>query len=146
MDWEHITHFKPSEFPSQKEIDLTEPRLFKTLDGFRVDLGYPIYPSPVKGALAREYGSKTSRHYAIGRLSTAVDIFPDCSVYHAFIIATQYFGGVGVYFDTHFKGRKWIMLHVDLRQTKTHWYRDDHIYHTLNTEKDYNKLFKRLKQ
>ena len=144
MDWNKITHFKPSEFPSQEEIDLTDPRLFKTLNKFRTDLNYPVYPSSDKGALARKYGKATSKHYAIGKLSTAVDFFPDCDIKRALFVTVHYFGGVGLYFDTHFKHRKWVMLHGDLRQNQVIWWREDGIYHTLNTNDDYNQLISKL--
>ena len=140
MDWKNITKFEPKEFPSQKEIDLTDPRLFRTLEDFRLDLNYSVYPSPEKGALAREYGSTTSRHYAVGKLSTAIDFFPDCDILRALFTAVHYFGGVGVYFDTHFKRRKWVMLHGDLRLNTKLWYRLDGKYHTINTDADYYTL------
>ena len=95
--FDNLKRFKAEEFPSQKEIDMTDLRLFKTLDEFAIDLGYPVYPSRAKGALARDYGSSGSQHYAIGRLSTACDFFPDCSIIRAFLMALRYFGGVGLY-------------------------------------------------
>ena len=98
MNFSKIDRFKASEFPSRHEINLTDPQLFHTLDAYAKELGAPVYPSPAKGALARTYGSKTSRHYAVGRLSTAVDFFPDCDPLKAFLIALMFFGGVGVYF------------------------------------------------
>ena len=140
-----MKRFKLKEFPSQKEIDLTDPRLFRVLDQYAIDLDFPVYPSRAKGALAREYGSPTSRHYAIGKLSTAVDFFPNCSTIRAFIKACNYFGGVGLYFDTHFRNRKWVMLHGDLRSQQKIWWRQSKIYHTVNTDADYWTLINLIK-
>ena len=145
MDWTKIDHFKLSEFPSEEEINLTDQRLFWTLDAYREDLGYIIHPSKAKGALARKYGDSKSRHYAIGKLSTAIDFFPDCSPLQAWICALHHFAGVGVYFDTHYKNRKWIMLHGDLRTGQRLWRRDNGIYSLIQTEQDIEDLSERLK-
>jgi len=98
MNFSKIERFTAKEFPSRREINLTDPQLFYILDAYAKELDAPVYPSPAKGALARTIGSKTSRHYAVGRLSTAVDFFPDCDPLKAFLIALMFFGGVGVYF------------------------------------------------
>ena len=132
------------EFPSIQEIDLTDPRLFYKLNDYRADLDFKVHPPPVHGALARESGKATSRHFAIGKLSTAVDFFPDCDIKQAWLCTIHYFGGVGVYFDTCYKHRKWCMLHGDLRQNQTLWYRENGIYHTLHTEADYKFLMEKL--
>ena len=144
--FDNLKRFKAKEFPSQKEIDMTDPRLFRTLDEYAIDLGYLVYPSKAKGALARDYGDSGSRHYAVGRLSTAVDFFPDCSILRAFFMACHYFGGVGLYFDTHFRKRRWIMLHGDLRNHQRIWWREDEVYHTVNTNADYWKLIDLIKK
>ena len=144
MDWAKIDHFKASEFPSEEEINLTDLRVFRILDDYISDLGYPIYPSKTKGSLARKYGEQTSRHYVIGKLSTAVDFFPDCNPLQAWICALHHFAGVGVYFDTNYKHRKWIMLHGDLRTGQKLWRRDNGIYSLVNTEKDIEDLIKKL--
>jgi len=143
--FENLKRFKAKEFPSQKEINMTDPRLFRTLDEYAIDLGYPIHPSKAKGALARDYGSSGSRHYAVGKLSTACDFFPNCSIIRAFFMALHYFGGVGLYFDTHFRKRQWQMIHADLRQRQKIWWRKDGAYHTVNTNADYWNLIKLIK-
>ena len=140
----NLNRFKPEEFPSEKEIDMTDPALFFKLEDYAETLKFPVHPSKAKGALAREYGSAESKHYAIGRLSTAVDFFPECNICQAWVLAVSFFGGVGIYFDTHYKNRKWIMLHGDLRTQRTFWYRDVGVYHTLHTQKDFNYILKRL--
>lgn len=54
------------------------PGLRKILSskGLREASGLPLIPSPVHDGWARTSGSKGSRHYAVGRLSDAGDIFP----------------------------------------------------------------------
>ena len=109
MDWTKIDHFKASEFPSEEEINLTDQRLFWTLDAYREDLGYIIHPL------------------------------------QAWICALHHFAGMGVYFDTHYKNRKWIMLHGDLRTGQRLWRRDNGIYSLIQTEQDIEDLIERLK-
>ena len=85
MNWKTlngIRRFTPGEFPEDPE-ELAEPRLIYSLDDFAVALGRPVHPSPVPGALARLDGSETSRHYAVGRRSDAVDVFCACPIFKA---------------------------------------------------------------
>ena len=138
--------FNVKNFPSQQEVDRTDPQLFKIFNDYSIDLGYNIYPNNAKGSLARDYGDSNSRHYAIGRLSTAIDFFPDCSILRAFFTALRYFGGVGLYVDTCFRKRKWVMLHCDLRDYQKIWYRQEGKYYTVNTNADYWKLIDLVKK
>ena len=128
-----IRHFKPSEF--SEWIGYGHPKLFCSLDEFRRILGCRIFPSPAPGALARfDWSDRKSQHfcdYQGPRLSKAVDVFPDCQIEHAFIMAmcSQLFGGVGVYFDTFYNGKKWPMLHLDIRDIEDVtliWFRHQH--------------------
>jgi len=122
-----MKHFSPSEFP--EDISYADPKLLEMLDNFREELGVRIHPSPVPGALARFSGSPTSQHYAVDRLSTAVDVFVEASPAWVYIRALQFgWGGVGVYFDTHYNNRHWVMFHLDIRKDKTTWFRDDKEY------------------
>ena len=116
-----IRHFKESEFPAG-ELGLADPRIIQALDEFRHRLGKPIEPSPVKGALARPDGeAKGSRHYAHNRLSDAVDVFPQCNIADAWLLAVTsgLFGGVGFYLDT----KPGPLLHLDLREERLMWAR-----------------------
>jgi len=144
MDWSKISYFKASEFPESPDKYASE-RLIETLDIWREFLGHRIYPSPAPGALARLDGDPNSRHYAVGRLSDAVDVFPDCGIREAWLAAirSQMWGGIGVYFDTHFKGKPWPMLHLDLRPGATAvWYRSNGQYGSpMNNPSDLQKLF-----
>lgn len=127
IDWTKIKHFKASEFPEAPDQH-ADPRLIQELDAFREAFGGGVTPSPAKGALARFDGSATSRHYAVGRQSDAVDIFPKGEVRRAYdILAADGapWGGIGIYPFTHPSP----MLHIDLRPlkssgAKTIWARD----------------------
>ena len=144
IDWTLIKHFKSSEFSENPDLH-AESRLIETLDAFRDIVDKPIYPSPVEGALARFAGSEESRHYAIGRRSDAVDVFVDCDIREAWMTAfrSKLWGGIGVYFDTHFQDKPWCMLHLDLREgTTVYWYRANHAYgHPMTTHNDLLRLF-----
>ena len=145
MPWvEGLERFKKHEFPSVREISLADPIVFKTLDNYAICLKQPVHPSPARGALSRTYGSKLSQHYAVGRLSTAVDFFPDGDIMIAWITALHYFGGVGAYFETHYQGEKRIMIHGDLRNKQVLWYRDKSSYHYIHSPKQYKDLFNML--
>ena len=144
-DFTGVRRFTPSEFPEDPE-KYSDPVLIHSLDDFAVVLGKAVHPSPAPGALARLDGSKTSRHYAVKRLSDGVDVFCRCSIFRAWATAMMRFGGVGVYFDTMYQGRPWPMLHLDKRQKKTIWFRDEQgQYHYPGTDLNfYQGLVERL--
>jgi truncated hemoglobin YjbI len=126
IDWTEIKYFKPSEFPEDPDT-YADPALILLLDNFREIYKHPLTPSPAKGALARLDGAPTSRHYAVGRLSDAVDVFPKGDVSEAWLLAVEmeeWWGGIGLYPFTH----PGPMLHLDLRPLlngrKTLWARD----------------------
>jgi uncharacterized protein YcbK (DUF882 family) len=116
---EQIKNFVQSEFP--EPIEYGHPKLFYSLDAYRNLLGAPIYPSPSARAFVRtRERHKESMHYANldqHIRSRAIDVFVDDRVDRAFMLAmaSQLWGGVGVYGDTEFKGRPWSMLHLDIR-------------------------------
>lgn len=115
LDWSSIPNFSESEF-DHVDLERLDESFVIELQNFRDLLSRRIYPSPVDGAFVRLDGSKTSRHYAVGRLSDAGDVFPECHIAEAFLCALRTrFGGIGIYLDTTFKGRAWPMLHLDLR-------------------------------
>lgn len=74
--------------------------------------------SPASGAACRDYGSQTSRHYAVGRKADALDIMLiDGDLEENYRFARERFGGVGVYPD-------WIPfhgLHIDGRPNAATW-------------------------
>jgi len=137
-----IRNFTWNEFPESPE--LADPKLLLALDYLRDDLGVPIIPSPVPGALARFDGSKTSQHYAVDRLSTGCDVFIRCSPFKAYSIILQSgcFTGVGIYFDTQYAGKPHVMFHLDIRDEPLMWYRDGNYHY--NTEIFYENLLKLL--
>ena len=137
MDWSRVDKFTKAEFLDN--TDLAEPRLFYALNDFRHFVAKPIHPSPVPGSLARLYGSPTSRHYAVGRKSDAVDVFVEAPPAEVLMLALAFrrWGGVGVYFDTEFRGQEWTMFHLDLRpcDSKVVWFRRYGVYHTVTTNR-----------
>jgi len=86
IDWGLIEFFIPIEFPEDPD-EHAEPQLIMNLDEYRRQLGCRVHPSPVKGALARFDGSTTTQHYAVGRRSTATDVFPEGSILEAWMLA-----------------------------------------------------------
>ena len=127
INWENVEYFDPNvdKFP-EGELNLACPELIYQLNTFRKVLGRPIYPSPVKGALARQSGSENSRHYAVNRLSDAIDVFCTGDPFHTWItaITSKLWGGIGIYPFTRFQGREWVMFHLDMRPGMTLWVRD----------------------
>ena len=140
-----MKYFKPSEFP--ESISHADPELLTKLDQLRDYVGFPIYPSPVPGALARfDIGKKASQHYAVDRKSTAVDIFCHGEPFESFvkICKSGLFKRIGIYFDTWFRGRKWVMFHIDLLDKDLTWFRNDGEYTYSNQIRFYDELFKFL--
>lgn len=112
-----VEHFSPGEFPGDA-LNHADADLIIALDEFRSLLGMPVHPSPVLAGWYRTTGSAGSRHYAVGRLSDAGDVFPDCNITLAWFTALRQrtWGGIGVYLDTRGpSGNPWPMLHLDLR-------------------------------
>lgn len=140
IEWESLPYLSPQEF-SENPDKRAQPDIIYSLHDYRSILGRAFYPSPTPGALARlREEDKGSRHYAgKGRLSDAVDGFPAGNAANAFLVAitSQLFGGIGLYLDTHYDGREWPMLHLDLRplgtdhaqETALIWIRQDGEYH-----------------
>ena len=127
-----MQYFSASEFSEDPKY--ADPRLLENLDTLRHLYGEPIFPSPVQGALARfDADDKESQHYAAdGHVSRAIDWFPSGSVQKAwlFAVSSGLFGGIGIYFDTKYQGRRWPMLHTDIRDRTPAllWYRLDGKY------------------
>jgi len=117
IDWDKADNFSPYEFP--ENTSFAEPELFYRLSRLRKLIDRKIFPSPAQGALARMTGSPSSQHYALGRLSTACDIFCEGTPIQNFIslIGSKLFNGIGVYLDTiGIDGLPWVMFHVDTRE------------------------------
>lgn len=134
--WDEINHFSENEFPAGVPVKMAPAFLYR-LDEFREKLGRRVFPSPLVGGWIRTDGSKTSRHY-IGengdeRLSDAGDVFPDCDIWYALIIAIQCgFTGIGIYFDTNYGGKLKPMMHLDTRPGDlVIWIRDEGKYTTI---------------
>jgi hypothetical protein len=133
-----IKNYKKDEFPKDP-TKYANPELIIRLDKLRDFLGKPVYPSPVKNALARFSGSKTSRHYAVGRLSDACDVFIEGDKFEVYskVLKSNLFTGIGLYFDTKYKNKPWMMMHLDLRENPLMWFRDITYYYP--HQKDFYK-------
>lgn len=148
QNWEKLKPYFSKEGDSWSEDpDLyAQEDLLTALYEYRKLLGVPVHPSPVTGALARFTGdfkvSIGSYHYVGGtrdgslpivRKSSAIDVFTGTNIRRAFTTAltSKLWGGIGVYFDTNFKGIPTAMLHLDLRKTSSTviWFRQRHKYY-----------------
>lgn len=144
IKWDEIKYFKKHEFPENPDI-YAEPQLIINLNDYRKLLNKRVYPSPVPGALARfDDKAKGSEHYAISRKSTAIDVFPEGSILRAWMVAltSGLWSGIGVYFDTEFRGKDWCMLHLDNREDPLIWYRlnKKDYYYPLHSEAYLRKM------
>jgi len=140
-----MKNFTEKEFP--EDLKYAHPKLLKNIDSLRDFMQVPIYPSPVPGALARfDIGADTSQHYAVKRLSTALDFFCNADPFEAWtkIIQSGLFPRVGIYFDTFYKNRKWVMFHGDLKNKGLLWFRHKKKYYYSTYPMFYHKLFKYL--
>jgi len=132
LNFNELEHFDADEFPDGV-LDHIEAELVLNLEGFRDILKHPVIPSPLPGGWFRKDGSPTSRHYAFNRLSDGGDVFPQCDIRHAFMVAMgcRFWGGIGIYLDTTGpSGKPEPMLHLDCRDKRTVWMRNngDYIY------------------
>jgi len=115
-----LKYFSDREFPANT-LPFMNPSFMAHLDKWREELGHRVYPSPLRGAWVRTTGSTESRHYAKGRLSDAGDVFVSCDHKQAWLsaVASRRFGGIGIYYDTKFRGDNKVMLHLDCREGST---------------------------
>jgi hypothetical protein len=152
IDWTKIKYFKKTEFPENPD-KFAEPKLIERLDEFRDMLGRRVYPSPVKGSLARyKEGSTTSRHYADDtKKSRAIDFFPEGVPVDVLMVLLYcgLFNGIGIYLNGKgFDGKPWVRFHVDTRKKGIKnvpliWIVDDiGTYHFPQTHPGFWKLFK----
>lgn len=119
---QEIKNFDENEFP-EGELEFASSEIILTMDKLRDMTKIPIYPSVMKGALARTDDEK-SQHYASldkSVLSKAMDWFPgrgeSVSRLFLMILGIGMFGGIGIYFDTNgFVHSNKIMFHTDLRK------------------------------
>lgn len=147
LDWDHLDHFSPDEFPDGV-LENIEADLVISLEGYRDVLGFPVIPSPVVAGWFRKDGSATSRHYAFNRLSDGGDVFPQCDIRQAFLVALncQWWGGIGIYLDTTGpSGQPEPMLHLDLRPGRTIWMRYEGRYiYPARSGAERNEFWRRL--
>jgi len=121
-------------------VHLVDAEVLRVLQRIRDISQIPIIPSPIRAGWARTNGATGSRHYAVGRLSDAGDIFPargrclECWLRAQEIPAL---GALGLYSDTRgVDGLPWTMLHFDLRDAKPRvfWIREAGEYLYLNRD------------
>jgi len=124
IKWNSIQFFSQDEFSGNgaRHVDWAkvDSELIRSLDEIRRRSGVAMKPSPASGALYRIDGSKTSRHYAVGRKSDAIDFFPvlkgsdDMNKIVEAVSGLFRIGGFGLYYDTRYNGPA-VMCHIDLR-------------------------------
>lgn len=118
----------------QRGIDLSrvDARVVQALQVWRDLCGKPIALTPVPEGIFRTEGSPTSQHFAVGRLSTALDVFPaDPREAYLHALDVEAFRGIGLYLDT----RPSQMMHVDVRSGKRIlWVRDKGTYVYMHKE------------
>ncbi len=124
LDFSEVNYFSIDEWPGDSLAHI-DADLVLALSEYRDRLGHGVVPSPVVDGWYRTDGSKTSRHYAVGRLSDAGDVFPQCDIRKALMVAMGWgWGGIGVYLDTTGpSGKPEPMLHLDMRQGRVIWMR-----------------------
>ena len=138
-----MKNFNPKEFP--EDIKFADPLLLNNLDQLCDFMRVAIYPSPVTGALARfDFSASDSQHYAKDRLSKAIDFFCNTDPFEAWvkILKSNLFPRFGIYFDTKFQDKKWVMFHVDLKPQDLLWFRHEKKYCSSTNPAFYHKLFK----
>ena len=134
IEWDKITYFNKSEFFEDPDL-YADPGLIYALDITRDKLQSPIFPSPVRGALARtDIKACDSQHYVdTERKSVAIDVFCDVSPMQAWCnaIETRLWSAVGIYFDTYYANKSHCMFHLDRRKKNGKtilWLRNNHEY------------------
>ena len=101
LNWNTIEFFSPDEFG--EALPDVNPSIIIAADELRRRIGCPLAISPAAGAIARyDEASASSRHYAVGRLSDALDLMPDGCSLETVLNAAQgipAIGGFGAYPD-----------------------------------------------
>jgi len=120
------------------DLSLTHADVILYLQRMRNIAGFPIYPGPYQANWGRTYGSITSEHYAVHRLSRAGDVFGERGKALNLWLLFQSFEkikGIGIYADTKgVDGTPWPMLHFDLRDGyRVMWAHDNDRYFYAHT-------------
>lgn len=148
IDWSKVLDFHPHEF-RPNELHRLDPEVVYRLQRLRHIIGRRIYPSPAEGAIARfDDGAKYSQHYAVGRMSTAIDVFCEGDPLDNFIAAvgSRLFNGIGIYPYTVFRNRNWVMLHLDTRLGgPVYWARDSLMQYHNSGERMFWSVLRRIR-
>jgi len=123
------------------DLGLVDARVFLYAQKIRTAINAPISPSWAKGGTGfHRANSLSSQHSCIGRLSTAGDWFPERGfVFKAWLSAIQCdeIGGIGLYNDTTGNdGKPQDMFHIDFRDYRIIWIRDNGEYIYYHKEPD----------
>lgn len=149
LDFDQVDHFSRGEFPGDV-LEHVEADFILGLSEYRKRLGKQIAPSPVIAGWYRLKGRKGSRHYAVDRLSDAGDIFPQCDIRDALLVAMacDWWGGIGVYLDTTGpSGKPEPMMHLDGRDNRVIWMRYEGRYiYPLRSTAEREEFWKRLSE
>lgn len=147
---ENLRYFQNHEFPSGALAHMS-PYFLHVMDAWRHSLGRgnTVKLNPRQDAWIRLTGSKSSRHYCIGRLSDAGDVFPNCNHRLAWLKACKMpeIGGIGIYYDVKLDGRPKVMLHLDTRPERVLWARVNGNYiYPERSEAEAKLFFQRLEK
>lgn len=125
--WSDVDHFRPSEFAGH--LDELAAAVIIALDLYRKLVGFPVQISPAT------WGNHSSRsyHYRLSGRNEfvwAIDVFPECDLLYAWMIAVRcsFWGGIGCYPFWEWKNKKLRGgLHLDIRRQDPYraiWWRD----------------------
>ncbi len=113
--WLQMRYFHPTEFHRPYDMQFS---FMLAVDNFRHFIATPILVTSSNDP--SEKHSNTSLHYP-GRAIDLVAPGFDGTLLDLFIAATRFFGGIGVYPDWRYNGRKVGGLHVDDRDEPGFW-------------------------
>ena len=148
-----LKNFSESEYRPE-ELPYMSRNIMYATQKFRTELGARVSPSKAKGAQARFAGRESSEHFVKGdkekgsiwKYSEASDVFCNCHIFKAWVIAVKstYIKRVGVYFDTKDNnGKKHPMLHLGLKEDGLLWFRVAKNKYMYSTEPGFeNELWK----
>ena len=112
----------PSEFPDGVLKHMSAELFTTALFPLRDLANVPMWPSSLYRAHVRHEGNPANRHYAVGRLSDAVDMHVKTfeAMLQVMMCADRIasIGGIGIYFDTNTP-----LFHIDTRPNRLMWMR-----------------------
>ncbi len=142
-----MRYFKVSEFDDYSKMDA---KLICALDEFRHLTRSPVFLSPAPGAQWRRDNTSSQHNINAHNQSRAIDLFPSCSLWYAFLTAMSVpeIIGVGIYPHWQF-GTLNYGMHLDVREgvNKIVWWKNkDNIYKTIHSTSGFEVLLHEFNQ